>query len=164
MSLIIKHQQVVADTWQQIPTEATLDSLQPQDSVIVPLSLWREHAQSLKARSALGIWLDSDEPIEDIVEDLQCFSVIALNFPVFTDGRHFSSARLLRERYGYTGEIRAVGDVFRDQLFYLQRCGFDAFVIRADRDPHDALLGLTEFSVSYQAAVNEAPLYRRLRA
>ena len=52
MSLIIKHQQVVADTWQQIPTEATLDSLQPQDSVIVPLSLWREHAQSLKARSA----------------------------------------------------------------------------------------------------------------
>jgi len=90
------------------------------------------------------------------------FQVIALNFPSFTDGRHYSSARLLRERYGYKGEIRAIGDVLRDQLFYMRRCGFDAFAIRADRDPVDALEGLKDFSVTYQAAADdERPLFRR---
>jgi uncharacterized protein (DUF934 family) len=84
---------------------------------------------------------------------------------VFTDGRHFSSARLLRERYAYTGEIRAIGDVARDQLFFMQRCGFDAYAIRADRCPVDALQSLTDFSVTYQAAYDQSlPLYRRRTA
>ena len=109
-----------------------------------------------------GIWLDTNEQVEEIPDDLEHFQVIALNFPKFTDGRHYSSARLLRERYGYKGEIRAIGDVLRDQLFYMRRCGFDAFAIRADRDPEDALQSLKDFSVRYQAAVDERlPLFRR---
>jgi uncharacterized protein (DUF934 family) len=73
--------------------------------------------------------------VEEIADDLEHFQVIALNFPAFTDGRHYSSARLLRDRYGYKGEMRAIGDVLRDQLFYMRRCGFDAFAVRPDRDP-----------------------------
>ncbi|MNV80108.1 hypothetical protein D3C71_1736900 [compost metagenome] len=110
----------------------------------------------------LGVWLQSHEQIEDIVDDLKYLQVIALDFPAFTDGRHFSSARLLRERYGYQGEIRAIGDVLRDQLFFMQRCGFDAFAVRPDRDPYDALKGLSDFSVTYQTGVDQPlPLFRR---
>ena len=88
--------------------------------------------------------------------------LIALDFPVFTDGRHFSSARLLRERFGYKGEVRAIGDVLRDQLFFMQRCGFDAMAVRADCDAEDALLGLSGFSVVYQTSVEQPqPLFRR---
>ena len=102
--------------------------------------------------------------MESIADDLQHFQVVALNFPVFSDGRHYSSARLLRERYKYQGEVRAIGDVLRDQLFYMKRCGFDAFALRADRDPYEALESLKDFSVTYQAATDEPlPLFRRRR-
>lgn len=89
-------------------------------------------------------------------------SVIALNFPAFTDGRHCSSAYLLRNRYGYKGELRAIGDVLRDQLFSYQRVGFDAFALRADKDPVDALKAFEEFSEVYQASTDQPlPLFRR---
>ncbi|EKM96806.1 DUF934 domain-containing protein [Pseudomonas stutzeri] len=163
MQRIIKNEQIIDETWHLLPKEETLDGLSNCDDVIVPLHLWIDHAHALKARDGgLGIWLDSNEQVEEIADDLEHFQVIALNFPKFTDGRHYSSARLLRERYGYKGEIRAIGDVLRDQLFYMRRCGFDAFAIRADRDPEDALQSLKDFSVRYQAAVDERlPLFRR---
>ena len=163
MQRIIKNEQIIDETWHLLTKEETLDGLSNCDDVIVPLHLWIDHAHALKARDGgLGIWLDSNEQVEEIADDLEHFQVIALNFPKFTDGRHYSSARLLRERYGYKGEIRAIGDVLRDQLFYMRRCGFDAFAIRADRDPEDALQSLKDFSVRYQAAVDERlPLFRR---
>ncbi|MBV2205374.1 MULTISPECIES: DUF934 domain-containing protein [Stutzerimonas stutzeri group] len=163
MQRIIKNEQIIDETWHLLPKEETLDGLSNCDDVIVPLHLWIDHAHALKARDGgLGIWLDSNEEVEEIADDLEHFQVIALNFPKFTDGRHYSSARLLRERYGYKGEIRAIGDVLRDQLFYMRRCGFDAFAVRADRDPEDALQSLKDFSVRYQAAVDERlPLFRR---
>lgn len=163
MQRIIKGEQVIDESWHLLPKEVTLEELSNCDDLIVPLQLWREHAHALKARDGgLGIWLDADEAVEEIADDLQHFQVVALNFPVFTDGRHYSSARLLRERYGYKGEIRAIGDVLRDQLFYMRRCGFDAFAVRPDRDPYDALQGLKEFSVTYQAGVDDPlPLFRR---
>lgn len=163
MQRIIKKDQVIDDTWHLLPKDATLDGLSNSDDVIVPLALWLEHAHALKARDGgLGVWLDSDEEVETIADTLASFKVIALNFPVFTDGRHFSSARLLRERYGYKGEVRAIGDVLRDQLFMMQRCGFDAYAVREDRDPYDALESLKDFSISYQAATDEPlPLFRR---
>jgi len=166
MQRIIKNGQVVDETWHLLPKDVTLDGLSNSDDLIVPLALWRDHAHALKARDGgLGVWLDSDEEIEEIADDLQYFQVIALNFPLFTDGRHFSSARLLRERYGYKGEVRAIGDVLRDQLFYMQRCGFDAYAIRPDRDPYDALESLKDFSEVYQAAVDQPlPLFRRRQA
>lgn len=165
MQRIIKNGQVIDESWHLLDKDSSLDGLSNSDDLIVPLALWREHAHALKVRDGgLGVWLDSDEEIEEIVDDLSHFQVIALNFPIFTDGRHYSSARLLRERYGYQGEVRAIGDVLRDQLFYMQRCGFDAFAIRPDRDPYEALQSLQDFSVTYQAAVNQPPLFRRRQA
>ncbi len=163
MQRIIKNDQVIDETWHLLDKDATLDGISNCDDLIVPLSLWREHSHALKARDGgLGVWLEADEQVEEIAEDLQHFQVIALNFPSFTDGRHFSSARLLRERYGYKGEIRAIGDVLRDQLFFMKRCGFDAYALRADRDPYDALASLQDFSEVYQAATDQPqPLFRR---
>jgi uncharacterized protein (DUF934 family) len=87
---------------------------------------------------------------------------VEVNFPKFTDGRGYSIARLLRERHGYKGELRAVGDVLRDQIFYLSRCGFDAFLLREDQDAEEALAALHDFSEAYQASVERPePLFRR---
>ena len=163
MQRIIKNGEVIDERWHLLPVDATLDGISNSDDLIVPLGLWLESSHALKVRDGgLGVWLQSHEQIEDIVDDLKYFKVIALDFPAFTDGRHFSSARLLRERYGYQGEIRAIGDVLRDQLFFMQRCGFDAFAVRPDRDPYDALKGLSDFSVTYQSGVDQPlPLFRR---
>lgn len=163
MQRIIKNNEVIDETWHLLPKETSFDELSNCDDLIVPLALWREHGHALQARDGgLGVWLDSDEEAEEIGADVLKFQVIALNFPAFTDGRSYSNARLLRDRYGYKGELRAIGDVLRDQLFYLHRCGFDAFAIRADKDPYEALEGLKDFSVTYQAATDEPlPLFRR---
>lgn len=163
MQRIIKNNEVIDETWHLLPKETSFDELSNCDDLIVPLALWREHGHALAARDGgLGVWLDSDEEAEEIGADVDNFQVIALNFPAFTDGRSYSNARLLRDRYGYKGELRAIGDVLRDQLFYLHRCGFDAFAIRADKDPYEALEGLKDFSVTYQAATDEPlPLFRR---
>lgn len=163
MQRIIKNGEVIDERWHLLPADASLEGISNSDDLIVPLGLWLESSHALKVRDGgLGVWLQSHEQIEDIVDDLKYFQVIALDFPAFTDGRHFSSARLLRERYGYQGEIRAIGDVLRDQLFFMQRCGFDAFAVRPDRDPYDALKGLSDFSVTYQTGVDQPlPLFRR---
>ena len=135
MQRLIKNGEVINDSWHLLDKDATLDGLPNSDSIIVPLALWLEHSHALKARDGgLGVWLDSDEEVESIADDLSQFQVVALNFPVFSDGRNYSNARLLRDRYQYQGEVRAIGDVLRDQLFFMQRCGFDAFALRADRD------------------------------
>ena len=162
MPVIIKNNQVVDDAWTLLNADVTLDEALRTLQALIPLSLWQQHKEQLRDVQPLGIWLEPHEVVEDIVADIAHFAVIALNFPVFTDGRHFSNARLLRERYAYSGEIRAIGDVLRDQLFFMQRCGFDAYAIRADRCPTDALQSLNELSVTYQAACDQhLPLYRR---
>jgi uncharacterized protein (DUF934 family) len=90
--------------------------------------------------------------------------VVAVDFPKFADGRGYSIAYNLRARLGYTGELRAIGDVLRDQLFYMQRVGFDAFAVRADKNIHDALKGLTDFSETYQSSWDQKnPLFRRAK-
>ena len=163
MQRLIKNGAVVNDSWHVLDKDATLDGLPNSDSIIVPLALWLEHSHALKARDGgLGVWLDSDEEVESIAGDLDQFQVIALNFPVFSDGRNYSNARLLRDRYQYQGEVRAIGDVLRDQLFFMQRCGFDAFALRADRNADEALESLKDFSNCYQAATDQPlPLFRR---
>ena len=156
MQRIIKNGQVIDETWHLLAKDVTLDAIPNCDDIIVPLALWREHAHALKARDGgLGVWLEAGDEVEEIADDLAHFQVIALDFPAFTDGRHSSSAYLLRTRYGYTGEVRAIGDVLRDQLFQMQRCGFDAYATRQDRNIHDALKGLSVFSETYQAAVDQ---------
>src|SRR5690554_873669 len=121
MRLIIKDNQVVPDTWELLPKDATLDQLTNTGDVIVPLAMWLEHFYALKARDGrLGVWLDADEEAERIVEDLDSFAVIALNFPVFSDGRNYSNARLLRDRYQYQGELRSIGDESEEHTSELQ--------------------------------------------
>lgn len=163
MQRIIKNGQVIDESWHLLPKETTLDDLSNCDDLIVPLALWVEHGHALKARDGgLGVWLDAGEEIEEIADQLDNFKVIALNFPAFTDGRHSSTAYLLRQRYGYTGEVRAIGDILRDQLFALKRCGFDAFALREDKDPYDAIKAFEDYSEVYQASSDQAlPLFRR---
>ena len=110
----------------------------------------------------LGVWLDANEGPEAIADDLQRFAVIAVSFPKFGDGRGYSIARLLRERYGYKGELRAIGDVLHDHLHFMKQCGFDAFQLRADQDVPAALAALDTFSEGYQTSVlRPVPLFRR---
>lgn len=162
MPQLIKNRAVIEDTWQLLEKDSTFEQVPAEGAVIVPLALWLANKDALQTRTELGVWLDSDEEVESIADDLSHFAVVALNFPAFTDGRSFSSARLLRERYGYTGEVRAIGDVGRDLLFMMQRCGFDAFVMGPGKDPHAALNSLSDFSVSYQGATDQPlPLFRR---
>jgi uncharacterized protein (DUF934 family) len=131
--------------------------------VLLPLLVWLARKDEILARyPQVGVWLDSHEGPEALAGDIGHFAVIGVNFPKFTDGRSYSSARLLRERYHYKGEIRAIGDVLQDQLFYMQRCGIDAYALRADKDIEKALAGLSVFSETYQAAADQPqPLFQR---
>jgi len=161
MPSVIKHRQIVEDRWQHLADEAEL----PAGPVIVSLARWqRERAILLKRGQPVGVRLPNTADVADLAADLPLLEVVALEFPKFADGRAHSQARLLRERYGYQGELRAVGDVLRDQLFFMARNGFDAFELRADRSLEDALKAFDEFSESYQPAADQPqPLYRRGR-
>lgn len=163
---IIKDRQVISDTWQvlrlaedQLATTVAV----PNSTVIVPLHVWQSQHTVLSKRDNVGVWLASSERAEDLKEDIAILPVIAVDFPKFSDGRGYSIAYNLRARLGFQGELRAIGDVLRDQLFYMQRVGYNAFAVRADRNVYDALKGLTDFSVSYQASVDQkSPLFRRV--
>lgn len=165
MAIIIRQRQVATDNWQLLRPAADIGTLEqvPAGDVIIPASLWLAHRDALLVRSGrLGVWLDAGDDPQSIAGDLVHFSLIAVNFPQFTDGRGYSIARLLRERYGWSGQLRAVGDVLRDQLFYLSRCGFDAFELRVGQDPHAALAAFGDFSDGYQTSVDQPlPLFRR---
>jgi len=167
MALIIKDRNVVTDPWQRLELNAdgSLPALPAAGDVIVPLALWGEQREPLAARPGrLGIWLDSHQEPAAIAEDLKLFGVVAVNFPKFGDGRGYSIARLLRERYGWRGELRAVGDIFRDQIFFLSSCGFNAFALREGEDPQEALVAFGDFSDAYQSSVERPlPLFRRRR-
>ena len=159
---VIKDNQVVEDGWQRVEITEAEPQL-PAGDIIVPFAYWQQHKAELTGRGdgRVAVCVNGDDPIEDVVRDLQHFPLIALDFPAFRDGRNYSNARLLRDRYGYRGELRAVGDVLRDQLFYLRRCGIDSFQVRADKDIEDALSGLADFSVTYQTAADGAvPVYK----
>jgi uncharacterized protein (DUF934 family) len=159
---IIKNRQISEDQWQQIAADADVSQL-PAGNIIVPLALWQAHRELLLQRQGqLGIRLNGDNEVAEIAADLPRFSVIALQFPAFRDGRAYSMARMLRQHYGYAGELRAVGNVLRDQVGYMARIGFDAFEIDPKQDIEDALQAFGEISVKYQASSDEPlPIYRR---
>ena len=164
---IIRNGIVVADTWTLIPAAEDGASVAlPAGKLIVPHNVWLAQRDALLERQqALGIWLDSNQDPAELADAINRFSLIAVNFPKFTDGRGYSIAALLRSRHGFKGELRAIGDVLRDQLFYLQRVGFNAFAVRADKDIHDALNALSDFSETYQGAIDQPlPLFRRRSA
>lgn len=162
MARIIKQRGMIQDVWQLLE-QSQAGALPFSGDVIVPLDLWMRERDALSFRlGRIGVWLEADADPEAIAQDLARFGVIAVRFASFADGRGYSLARLLRERYGYRGELRAIGDVLRDQIFYLSRCGFDAFALRADQDPAQALSALADFSEAYQTSVERPqPLFRR---
>ena len=164
MADIIRQRQIIADSWQLLESSADDGVTVPAaGDVIVPLALWCAQRAALATRAGrLGVWLDAHEDPAEIALDLRHFELIAINFPRFTDGRGYWIARLLRERYGWRRELRAVGDVLRDQLFYLARCGFDAFALRAGQDAQAALGAFADLSEAYQASAERTqPLFRR---
>ena len=162
---IIKGREVVADDWTVLRLEegeAAETAAVREGKVIVPLAVWLAQRDALSARAQIGVWIAPGEQPEALKGDLDKFAVVAVDFPKFTDGRGYSIAYNLRMRLGYKGELRAIGDVLRDQLFAMHRVGFDAYATRPDRSIHDALKGLTVFSEVYQASVDEnVPLFRR---
>jgi uncharacterized protein (DUF934 family) len=148
----------IADT--QIPA---------QGKVLVPFAVWlarREELAERLAQGEIGIWLATHEVIESLVEaqpDLNAFPIIGVYVERFADGRIFSLGTLLRTRYGFKNELRAFGDVLRDQLFFLKRCGFSSYLIRTDRSAQEALASLKDFTEPYQGAVDIAqPVWRRI--
>ena len=165
--MIIKNKAIVADDWVVLrlnEQESAEDVIVVAGKVIVPLQVWLQQRDALQQRAEIGVWLASDERPEELKNDIDKFSVIAVDFPKFSDGRGYSIAYNLRARLGYTGELRAIGDVLRDQLFYMQRVGFNAFAPRPDRKIEDALKGLTDFSEVYQTSVDQKlPLFRRVQ-
>ena len=146
-------------------------------NIIVPLSVYAANKDALAARMAislahggsLGIWLDTHETLESLIEaliesgrDINELPIIAVHVQRFADGRIFSLGNLLRTRYGFKNELRAFGDVLKDQLFFLKRSGFSSFLIRADRSAEDAISSLNDFSEPYQGAVDEPrPVFAR---
>jgi uncharacterized protein (DUF934 family) len=170
MPNIIRNAQVVADSWS--PVNGTGDSLAqplPGGDLLLPLALWQAQREALLAHARqagvrFGLRVDGDTDPAVFAADLGYFELIAIRFPSFGDGRGYSLARLLRERHGFKGELRAIGDVIRDNLSYLARCGFDAFELNAGSDPEASLASLNDFSEAYQATVTEPqPLFRRRR-
>jgi uncharacterized protein (DUF934 family) len=157
---IIKGQAIVDDG---IVHVADADEIPASGDITVSLDRYRELQSSLQQRAGkVGVRLRSDQEAKLVAEFLPQLALVAVEFPTFKDGRGYTTARLLRERFGYKGEIRAIGDVLRDQLFYMQRCGFDAFELKAGKDIEGARDAFHEFSVTYQPAADEPnPLFRR---
>lgn len=141
------------DSWTLVrDVEAPL----PMGALILPLAKWLENPQQQ------AVWLGPDDELEALKPWFAQLPLIALDFPSFRDGRAYSQAYLLRTRLGWTGELRAIGDVLRDQLSHMRQCGFDSFAVREDKSAEDALKGLAGMSVLYGRSVIEPrPLFRR---
>ncbi len=127
---LIKDGRQIADKWTKLDDEAEVPA---GASIIVSLDRWQNEKEALIGLGVeLGVLLESNESPELIEDDLSQLSLIALNFPAFGDGRAYSYARILKERYGFEGEVRAVGDVLYDQIQLMQRCGFDTLEIDSE--------------------------------
>lgn len=160
MKKLIKDRSIVDDSWETLSVDDCTGDI-PAGDVLIPFSVWTERKEELSNRSKIGIWLESNDEPETLEGQLGNIDIIAINFPKFGDGRGYSIARVVR-RLGYEGELRAIGDVLRDQLFFMQRCGFNSFAVRSDRDIENALQGLNDFSDVYQGAQdNQTALFNR---
>jgi uncharacterized protein (DUF934 family) len=162
---ILRKRALVEDDWTVLEdgradVEATVG-----DQVIVTLARWRGEREALTAtHAAVGVLVPNTVDIEASYPDIHDRPLIALQFPTFTDGRALSQAVVLRKRLGFRGELRAVGDVIRDLVFWLGRCGFDSIVPRQDQSLEACRQALDELTVAYQAAADgHTPVWVRRR-
>lgn len=155
---IVKDREIVEDHWLHLDDEANIVT----GDITVSITRWQtEHESLMQHKGKLGLRLSGDDPLEEIVPDLMNFALIVLIFPAFTDGRCYSFARLLRDRYDYVGEIRAQGDILIDQLFYMSQSGINSFEFAHPEQMENALSAFDDFSESYQTtALRPEPLYR----
>jgi len=160
MPQLLKDGKIVANSWQLVRADS---ETVPEGNILLSLSHWQESGPILSNHAGeVGLWLDSHEDIEALTDEMMDIPVIAINFPKFVDGRGFSAARLLRERCGYQGELRAIGEIIRDQLFLMQRCGFNAFQFSSEIDLAEASKSLCDFTDAYQVAADQPePLFKR---
>ena len=153
------------NTWQLLPRETTLDEAlaTPAAQLLVNVELWLEQRAALTAAGkTVAPWLDGDQDADLLTGMTDAMPLIALNFPRFMDGRSYSTAFRLRQHHRYQGELRAIGDVLRDQLFYMRRCGFTTFDLADSVKLEDARSAFGDFTTNYQSTVEEPqPLFRR---
>tara|TARA_R110001583_G_scaffold51105_1_gene159376 strand:- start:119 stop:622 length:504 start_codon:yes stop_codon:yes gene_type:complete len=165
MTQIILDKQIAHDDWTLVADDMALSNAKE----VINFSRWaaaegadKEALITKRDAASLGIQLNAGDTADLLAADSQGFALINVDFPKFADGRGYSTARLLRERYEFTGELRAVGDVLFDQLFSMMRCGFNAMAMRADQNLELAVKGFETFSAPYQGDVNDTrPLFRR---
>ena len=161
---ILRNGELAVDDWTVI--EDGRSEVEPDGGkVIVTLARWRNEREALLARHAgVGVLVPNTADIEAVHPEIADRPVVALQFPAFADGRALSQAVVLRKRLGYRGELRAVGDVIRDLVFWLGRCGFDSIVPRKDQNPEACREALQEIRVAYQAAADaHTPVWIRRR-
>lgn len=163
MPKLTKDGVLLADSWQVLAKESTPAPAELSDGHwLVHIKWYLDNREALINQENIGVWLDSDDDAESVSSLVDQLPVIGINFPVFTDGRGFSLGRTIRERYQFAGELRAIGHFMQDQLFYLKRCGFDAFVVGDNVDAQSMAKSLRDFTDYYQAAVDQpVPLFRR---
>ncbi len=175
MATLVKDEKISSDSWQSLDGGAQhwvtvgedgfVPDIPEHADLIAPLALLKVRGKELLSRTGrTGVLLEPHDDPAALAATLERLSLVAVRFPKFGDGRGYSTARLLRERYGYRGELRAVGDVLRDQLLFMKRSGFDSFSLRDDQDPDEALAAFDELSEEYQASNTQPqPLFRRRR-
>lgn len=161
MPILIDRAGPIRDAWTWLSPDAA-PAAQRGAHVIVSPEQWKSHGEALLATGArIGICLEPDDEPAEIAGVLDKLSLVAVRFPAFTDGRGYSIARLLRQRHGWLGELRAVGDILRDQMHFLSRCGFSSFDLKDGESVADAVAACDDFSESYQSAADRGPLFRR---
>jgi uncharacterized protein (DUF934 family) len=165
MRRVLKQREIVADDWRHFEADAATASHAPR--LIVPLKELRANPQTWSAyEGPLGVRIGPADKVEDLAAELQRCTLIAIEFPAPTEGRGYTQGRLLRGRFGFTGELRAVGAaVKRDIIFALARCGFDTFEVAAGEDLAACAAALERYTVAYQrGAPGSPPLRQRFSA
>jgi uncharacterized protein (DUF934 family) len=157
MRHILRQRELITDQWRYLgETDAAA-------ALIVPFAELRRAPEQWRARDGqLGVRLTPADRVEDLAVELARLDLVAVEFPSPGEGRGYSQARLLRERFGFRGELRAVGaGVRQDLLFLLARCGFDSFELAAGEDPAAALRAFSRYDVAYQPGATQLSLRRQ---
>lgn len=159
MPSLINQEAALVNNWVTIED---YESELPAGQIIIDSAFWLENQAKLEGRKDIALLLKGDADLEALKPFLNSFDLIAVHFPAFADGRGYSLARLLKERYDFKGEIRAVGDVLIDQLHFMKRCGFDTYDLKEGLSAEKALNYFSTFSDPYQLAYDvQTPIFRR---
>jgi uncharacterized protein (DUF934 family) len=166
MANILKNGQVHHDAWQVLRPEADTDPATlnvPTGQWLVPFATWQAQASALKSRTDVGVWLSPNDDLAAVAQHFSSWPLVAIDFPKFTDGRGYSIAWRVRNHYKYQGELRAIGNVLVDQLFFMLRVGFDTLALDSKVSAATAESHLTPFPDVYQGSTdNPEPLFRRV--